>query len=204
VPSAATPPRVRPDTTDDERAQLVGWLELQRSIIHWKCEELSDIDADRSILPTSPLMTMAGVVSHLREQEVRLAEPLIAGPDQVHGLLRQLEGLLQATLDEAGRPQPHHCCDHPRCQVELVSEVDRSLAGLPDERRGVAVERVQRWNRHLEQSEYPLVSITAVGHRGEKVPRGGQESNRVAVGEHRCRHFGRTLVVPQRTLGVSC
>ena len=137
------------------------------------------------------------------EREVRLAEPLVARPDEVHGLSCQLEGVLQATLDEAGGPQPHHGCDHPCGQVELVSEVDRPLARLPDERRGVAVERVQRWYRHLEQGEFSLVSITAVRHGGEKLAGGGQEADRVAVSEHRGRHFCRALEVPQRTLGVS-
>ena len=31
-----------------------------------KCEGVSDDDARRAVLPTSPLMTMSGVVSHLR------------------------------------------------------------------------------------------------------------------------------------------
>lgn len=50
----------------DERTQLVGWLDLQRAIVHWKCEGLSEDDAHRRVLPSSPLMTMAGLVSHLR------------------------------------------------------------------------------------------------------------------------------------------
>lgn len=61
-----TPPRVRPDYEADERTQLVAWLEMQRAIIHWKCEGLSEDDAHRAVLPASPLMTMAGLVSHLR------------------------------------------------------------------------------------------------------------------------------------------
>jgi uncharacterized damage-inducible protein DinB len=61
-----TPPRQRPPFVADERTQLVGWLDLQRAIIHLKCEGLSEADAHRSVLPASPLMTMAGVVSHLR------------------------------------------------------------------------------------------------------------------------------------------
>ena len=65
------------------------------------------------------------------------------------------------------------------------------------------MERVQRWYRHLEQAEFSLVSITAVGHGGEKLARSGQEGERVAVGEHRGRHFCRALEVSQRTLGVS-
>jgi uncharacterized damage-inducible protein DinB len=50
----------------DERAQLVGWLDLQRALVHYKCEGLSEHDAHRSLLATSPAMTAAGLVSHLR------------------------------------------------------------------------------------------------------------------------------------------
>lgn len=55
-----------PPFVADERTQLVGWLDLQRAIVHTKCEGLSDADARRPVLPGSPLMTMAGAVSHLR------------------------------------------------------------------------------------------------------------------------------------------
>ncbi|MEU4357560.1 DinB family protein [Streptomyces virginiae] len=59
-------PRIRPDYTADERTQLLGWLDMQRSIIRWKCEGLSGEDAHRPVLPSSPLMTAAGLVSHMR------------------------------------------------------------------------------------------------------------------------------------------
>lgn len=42
---------------------------MQRAIIHYKCEGLSDTDTHRPVLPQSPLMTMAGLVSHLRWAE---------------------------------------------------------------------------------------------------------------------------------------
>ncbi|MEU7554390.1 DinB family protein [Streptomyces sp. NPDC044571] len=61
--------RTRPDFTADERTQLVGWLDLQRSIIQWKCEGISEEDAHRPVLPASPLMTVAGIVSHMRWTE---------------------------------------------------------------------------------------------------------------------------------------
>jgi uncharacterized damage-inducible protein DinB len=64
-----TPPRSRPAFDADERTQLVAWLDLQRALIPWKCEGLSDEDAHRSLLPASPLMTMAGLVSHMRWTE---------------------------------------------------------------------------------------------------------------------------------------
>src|SRR3712207_1460598 len=64
--TSGSPPRIRPPYVADERTQLVGWLDLQRAIVHWKCEGLSDEDAHRALLPTSPLVTVAGLVSHLR------------------------------------------------------------------------------------------------------------------------------------------
>jgi hypothetical protein len=74
-----TPPRIRPPFVADERTQLVGWFDMQRAIIHWKCEGMSDADAHRSVLPASPLMTMAGVVSHLRWTEKTWFEVLFLG-----------------------------------------------------------------------------------------------------------------------------
>jgi uncharacterized damage-inducible protein DinB len=59
------PSRVRPAYDDDERTQLIGWLDLQRAIIAWKCEDLPEQDAHRAVLPSSPDLTMAGLVSHL-------------------------------------------------------------------------------------------------------------------------------------------
>jgi hypothetical protein len=61
--------RPRPAGVADERTQLIGWLDLQRQLVRWKCEGLSEDDAHRAVLPPSPLMTMAGLVSHLRWTE---------------------------------------------------------------------------------------------------------------------------------------
>ena len=74
-----TPPRERPAYSADERAQLTGWLDLQRAIIQWKCEGLSDAAAHRSVLPTSPHMTMAGLVSHMRWVEFVWFEVVFVG-----------------------------------------------------------------------------------------------------------------------------
>jgi hypothetical protein len=56
----------RPSLTADERGQLIGWLDLQRSFVRMKCDGLSEEDAHRKVVPTSPLMTPAGLVAHLR------------------------------------------------------------------------------------------------------------------------------------------
>jgi uncharacterized damage-inducible protein DinB len=57
---------IRPSGSADERTQITGWLDLQRACVRMKCEGVSEADAHRAVLPSSPLMTMAGVVSHLR------------------------------------------------------------------------------------------------------------------------------------------
>ena len=56
-------------------------MDLQRSIVYWKAERLSDEDAHRVVLPTSPLMTVAGVVSHLRWTEHCWFEVALLGAD---------------------------------------------------------------------------------------------------------------------------
>ena len=58
--------RERPPFVADERTQRVGWLDQQRALVRWKCEGLAEADELRSVLPESPAMTMAGLVSHLR------------------------------------------------------------------------------------------------------------------------------------------
>ncbi|MCP3822192.1 DinB family protein [Streptomyces sp. A3M-1-3] len=73
------PPRNRPAYDADERTQLTGWLDMQRAIIRWKCEGLSDTDAHRPVLPPSPRMTMAGVVSHMRWVENTWFEVILLG-----------------------------------------------------------------------------------------------------------------------------
>jgi Protein of unknown function (DUF664) len=77
--TSMTRSRVRPAFVADERTQLLGWLNMQRELVHWKCEGLSNADARRSVLPSSPLMTMAGVVSHLRWVEHCWFEVLFLG-----------------------------------------------------------------------------------------------------------------------------
>ncbi|MGA5169965.1 MULTISPECIES: DinB family protein [Streptomyces] len=74
-----TIPRDRPPFEADERTQLVGWLDLQRSIVRWKCEGLAEQDAHRAVLPHSPHMTVAGVLSHLRWVEHTWFEVLFLG-----------------------------------------------------------------------------------------------------------------------------
>jgi len=82
---------MRPPLTADERTQLTGWLDHLRSLVRTKCEGLSEADAHRKVLPTSPLMTAAGLVSHLRWVEYSwFSQNLLGTPD--HGETPWTEG----------------------------------------------------------------------------------------------------------------
>lgn len=61
----------RSDTpaTWDERATLTTFHQYARATAVYKCEGLSDADAVKTPLPTSPLMTANGLVNHLRWNE---------------------------------------------------------------------------------------------------------------------------------------
>ncbi len=73
--------RQRPPFDADERTNLLGWYQLQRDVISLKCEGLSHEDAHQVVIPTSPLMTVAGIVSHLRWVEHTWFEVAFTGGD---------------------------------------------------------------------------------------------------------------------------
>ena len=61
--------QARPALVADERTQLIGWLDLQRRLVRQKLVGLRAEDEHRSVFPESPMMTPAGLVSHLRWNE---------------------------------------------------------------------------------------------------------------------------------------
>ncbi|MEU4396100.1 DinB family protein [Kribbella sp. NPDC023855] len=117
----------RPPLTSDERTQLTGWLDLQRSFVRMKCEGLDEADAHRKLLPTSPLMSMAALVAHLRWNEYAWFQLSLAGvPDTG-----------QTPWTEGGHPDAEMFVDDvPLAQLldEYDAECARSnatIAGLP-------------------------------------------------------------------------
>jgi uncharacterized damage-inducible protein DinB len=63
----------------DERTVLMTFLDYARDTVHAKCAGLSDADARRAPLPASPLMTISGLVSHLRWVESSWIEATLLG-----------------------------------------------------------------------------------------------------------------------------
>ena len=79
----------------DERSTLLTMLDYTRDTVHAKCAGLSDADARRAPLPGSPLMTVSGLVSHLRWVESGWIEEHMLEPDALE------------------LPNPFKSCTHP-------------------------------------------------------------------------------------------
>jgi uncharacterized damage-inducible protein DinB len=67
--------------TMDERAVLTTLLDYTRATVHAKCEGLSQEQAGRAVLPTSPLMTVSGLVNHLRGVEIHWFHTVFLGEE---------------------------------------------------------------------------------------------------------------------------
>ncbi|MFB6894734.1 DinB family protein [Kitasatospora sp. NPDC056327] len=68
----------------DERTQLTTFLDYARATARAKCEGLSAENARKALLPGSPLMTVSGVINHLRWVEYHWFQVIFLGEED-HG-----------------------------------------------------------------------------------------------------------------------
>ncbi|MEV2274867.1 DinB family protein [Nocardiopsis sp. NPDC049922] len=84
-PATATPlpARLDPPKAADERTMLTTWLDWHRATVRRKCAGLAPHLTGAAPLPTSPLMTVGGIVSHLRWVEAYWFETVMLNqPDR--------------------------------------------------------------------------------------------------------------------------
>jgi uncharacterized damage-inducible protein DinB len=147
--------------TRDERDVLLTMVDYTRRTALMKCEGLSDEDARRQVLPTSLLMTMSGVVSHLRWVEwawihVRLLGEPDQGPwtgeDPDREFTYRLDQPLSVTLEDYEQMAREH--DELFAGIEL----DRVAVARPPDGQEITfrwilqhlVEENARHNGHLD------------------------------------------------------
>ncbi|MCW2879622.1 MAG: hypothetical protein JWQ95_3722 [Sphaerisporangium sp.] len=65
----------------DERTTLTSFLDYVRATVHAKCEGVSEGHARSAPLPGSPLMTMSGLVNHLRWVEYSWMQVRLLGEE---------------------------------------------------------------------------------------------------------------------------
>ena len=86
----------------DERATVTQLLQNVRRSARAKCVGLSEVDAQKVPLPTSPAMSVAGVISHLRWGEAFWVDVMfLGGPNHWPGSDRDSELQMRAGQ---GRP----------------------------------------------------------------------------------------------------
>ena len=160
-----------PDSLD-ERAILTRFLDYARDTVHAKCAGLSDADARRAPLPASPLMTISGLVSHLRWVESAWIEQTLLGgtidapwtdddPD------REFRIAVEVPLSQLLAEYRAACARHR----ELVASLDLETRAKGDLRRAEPVtlrwilfhltEETARHNGHID-----LLRELADGARG--------------------------------------
>ncbi len=112
----------------DDRQVLEQWLDWQRATVRAKCAGVADDEARRSLIPTSPELTMAGIVAHLTGVErhwlVRsfLDEPIPQQPGGWGGPELPLAELLDAYDTQ---------CDRSR-QIAAAHELDEPERYAPE------------------------------------------------------------------------
>ncbi|MFE3518417.1 DinB family protein [Streptomyces sp. NPDC059166] len=68
-------------TAWDERTQLTTFLDYARDTARAKCEGVSAENARKALLPGSPLMTMSGLINHLRWVEYHWFQVVFLGEE---------------------------------------------------------------------------------------------------------------------------
>jgi uncharacterized damage-inducible protein DinB len=144
----------------DERTILVTFLDYARATVSTKCAGLLEADARRAPLPSSPLMTVSGLVSHLRWVEYWWFQVMFLGQDD-HGPWteedpdREMRIAVQVPLTELLHDYQEQCAR----SRELVAALDldtpsrRPARGTPVTLRWILfhlIEETARHNGHLD------------------------------------------------------
>lgn len=114
----------------DERAALIDRLRFQRQTVRKKAEGLSEADAHRAFLP-SPLMTVAGLVSHLRWNEHSWFEVSLLGLPN------------RGPWTEDGHPDVEMMVDDVPL-AQLLDEYDEQCARSNEITAGLSLDTVER------------------------------------------------------------
>ncbi|MDT0482739.1 MULTISPECIES: DinB family protein [Streptomyces] len=154
-------PRTDTPPTFDERATLVTFLDYVRATVHAKCEGLSDEDARKALLPESPLMTVAGLVSHVHWVENYWISVVLLGGENIHPGTeedpdREFRIALDVPLAQLLDAYEKQCAEYRELVVGLDLET-RAALPISDGRHVTLrwvlmhlVEEIARHNGHID------------------------------------------------------
>ncbi|WP_431676568.1 DinB family protein [Kitasatospora sp. KL5] len=145
----------------DERTQLVTFLDYARATARAKCEGVSAENARRAPLPGSPLMTLAGLVNHLRWVEHWWLEVVFLGredegPWTEEDPDREMRIAVDVPLDDVLAEYAAACARHREIvaahSLDALAERPRGDGGRVDLRWILLhlIEETARHNGHLD------------------------------------------------------
>lgn len=146
----------------DECTILTTFLDYARDTVHAKCSGLTDADARRAPLPGSPLMTVSGLVSHLRWVESSWIEKTLLGraidaPWTDNDPDREFRIAVEVPLTQLLAEYRAACARHRDLVASL--DLDTPSSGVLDWRTGPVtlrwilfhlIEETSRHNGHID------------------------------------------------------
>jgi uncharacterized damage-inducible protein DinB len=144
----------------DERTILTAFLDYVRATVHAKCEHLAEVDAHRAPLSTSPLMSLAGLVNHLRWVEYFWFQVMLLGEED-HGPWteedpdREMRIAVEAPITQLLGEYQARCARYRDlvASLDLDTPSQRPVSGRPVTLRWILfhlVEETARHNGHLD------------------------------------------------------
>jgi uncharacterized damage-inducible protein DinB len=128
----------------DERTQLATFLDYVRDTARAKCEGVTPQDARKAPLPGSPLMTLCGLISHLRWVEHYWFEVVFLG--------EELQGPLAGATEDDPDPEMRTAVDIPLSQLlaEYEEQSARCRRLLADHDLNTEAKRPVRDGRYVD------------------------------------------------------
>ena len=142
------------------RQILTTFLDYVRATVHAKCEHLAEDDARRAPLPGSPLMTLAGLVNHLRWVEYYWFQVMLLGEED-HGPWteedpdREMRIAVEVPIAQLLEEYQAQCARYRDlvASLDLDTPSKRPVDGRPVTLRWILfhlVEETARHNGHLD------------------------------------------------------
>lgn len=137
-------PRTDTPPAWDERTQLTTFLDYARATALAKCEGVSPENARKAPLPGSPLMTLCGLISHLRWVEYYWFQVVFLGED--------MTGPLAEATDDDPDPEMRTAVDVPlpRLLAEYEEQSARYRGLVADHDLDTKARRPIRDGRHVD------------------------------------------------------
>ncbi|MFD4376739.1 DinB family protein [Streptomyces sp. NPDC058486] len=145
----------------DERTQLTTFLDYARDTVRAKCDGVSEENARKALLPGSPLMTISGLINHLRWVEYYWFRVVFLGEeDEGPWTDEDLDREMRIGVDFPVRQLLDEYAEHSARHRELVAAHGLDIKAQRPIRNGLHVdlrwillhltEETARHNGHLD------------------------------------------------------